>query len=178
MIVDIRDAKTHPITISSLRGRQQKQNQSLEKTTSLFIADLSLVRLLALLEIRSAQRTEIPGTRACDNENQRQAIHSAHNNRALTLHRGLVVPVLHRTAVCRGLLLGASGEDTRESGEEVEIQARLYIRNFRSVVRQVLIEWQQKSYAGASFGRLLAAIDHARARGRGVLGGFLGDCGG
>lgn len=36
------------------------------------------MRLLALLDIRSAQRTEIPGTGACDNENQRQAIHRAH----------------------------------------------------------------------------------------------------
>jgi hypothetical protein len=139
------------------------------------------MRLLTLLDIRSAQRTKVPGTGACDNEKSASShTYTARRttNRALTLHRGLVVPVLHRTAVCRGLLLGASGEDTRESGEEVEIQARLYIRNFRSVVRQVLIEWQQKSYAGASFGRLLAAIDHARARGRGVLGGFLGDCGG
>jgi hypothetical protein len=105
------------------------------KITSSFIADLSLVRLLALLDIRSAQRTEIPGAGACDNKNQRQAMHSTHNNRALTLHRGLVVPVLNRTAICCGLLLGAPGEDTRESGEEVEVQARLYIRNGRSVIR-------------------------------------------
>jgi hypothetical protein len=125
--------KKHPITTSSLRGPQQEQNQGPQKTTSLFIADLPLMRLLTLLDIRSAQRTKVPGTGACDNEKSASShTYTARRttNRALTLHRSLVVPVLHRTAVRCGLFLGASGKDTRESGEEVEVQACLYIRDF------------------------------------------------
>jgi len=46
----------------------EKAKPKLEKTTSSLIVDLSLVRLLALLEIRIAYGAEIPGTRAYNND--------------------------------------------------------------------------------------------------------------
>jgi hypothetical protein len=45
----------------------------------------------------------------------------------LTFHGSFVIPVLHRATIRCGFLLGASREDTRESGEEIEVQACLYI---------------------------------------------------
>ena len=51
-----------------LRQNASKSKTNTGKSTSSFIADPSLVRLLALLEVRSAQRAEVPGTRSCDND--------------------------------------------------------------------------------------------------------------
>ena len=81
------------------------------------------MRLLALFDVSIANSTQVASASACIASQPLFA--QEPREREPTFHRRFVVPVLHRAAICRGLLLGATREDSGQGAEDVEIETGL-----------------------------------------------------
>jgi hypothetical protein len=152
----------------------------LEKITSSFIANLSLVRLLALLKIRRAQRAEITGTRACNNDISIKRTHTAHTTIECFLPFMAALSFLCSTelpsAAVSFLELPEKTPERAAKRLRFKPAYTIAISNQNSATFDGNRKW--KTYASTSFSGLLATIDHARACGRSILARFLRDGGG
>jgi hypothetical protein len=86
------------------------------------------MRLLALLNISSTDRTRISPANAYNDQRSQQSVRAKCRVMSArpTVHSSLIIPVLHRTAVGSDFFLGFPGENARDCAEDVEVQAGLW----------------------------------------------------
>jgi hypothetical protein len=91
-----------------------------------FFSPVCGVGLLGLLEISSTNGTKIARASAC-NESQQFTFQKARSSKKEkpTFQCGLVISVFHRTAICRGLLLGFPLEHAGHGAEDVQVETSL-----------------------------------------------------
>jgi hypothetical protein len=142
------------------------------------------MRLLALLNISSINSTRIPSAHTYNNQRSQQS--AAQNAESCPRDQPFTAAL---SSLCSTELPSAaiSFLDFPENTPETAPRTFRFRPAFCPRQRLLWKFWagySWKAYTGASFRAMLTTINHTRARracvrrGRGVLAGFFGDCGG